>query len=257
MRVEVTKEVEPIEISDDESESDDVQIIDNCEEAAPSGPAATAAPGESDDPELEAALAGLDADTEKQVHNVIQELNKHVEADMWKLAYEEANEENKKLSLSMLSLLECPVCLTVITKSPVPCCTNGHTLCSTCWTRSHTCPCCRADLHKAARCYSQTANGLLQILTNLPCSNQHLGCSFSSSVDSVETHQTTCPYNTHQNSEAEVRCQQSHCKVGRETEIPRGVKKNCNLCGKSFSRKYFKRHSCLEGTQYYMVRQLS
>ena len=95
MRVEVTKEVEPIEISDDESESDDVQIIDNCEEAAPSGPAATAAPGESDDPELEAALAGLDADTEKQVHNVIQELNKHVEADMWKLAYEEANEENK------------------------------------------------------------------------------------------------------------------------------------------------------------------
>ena len=97
MRVEVTKRIEPIEISDDESEPDDVQIIDVCEEAAPT-PAVV--PAGNDDPELEAALAGLDADTEKQVHDVIQELNKHVEADMWKLAYEEANEE-KKVTLSL------------------------------------------------------------------------------------------------------------------------------------------------------------
>lgn len=81
MRVKVTEENEPIEISDDESESEDVQILEESKSAA--------------DPDLEAALAGLDADTEKQVHSVVRELNKHVEADMWKLAYENANEENK------------------------------------------------------------------------------------------------------------------------------------------------------------------
>ena len=99
MRVEVTKRIEPIEISDDESEPDDVQIIEVCEEAAPA-----VDPAGNDDPELEAALAGLDADTEKKVHDVIQELNKHVEADMWKLAYEEANEE-KKVTLSLNVIL--------------------------------------------------------------------------------------------------------------------------------------------------------
>ena len=96
----MTKKIEPIEISDDESEPDDVQIIEVCEEAPP---AAAVVPAGNDDPELEAALAGLDADTEKQVHDVIQELNKHVEADMWKLAYEEANEE-KKVRIIPLSL---------------------------------------------------------------------------------------------------------------------------------------------------------
>ena len=44
------------------------------------------------------------------------ELNMHVEADMWKF-----------------SLLECPVCLTAITRSTIPCCTNGDTLCSEFW----------------------------------------------------------------------------------------------------------------------------
>ena len=104
----------------------------------------------------------------------------------------------QKLSQSMLSLLECPVCLTPITKSPIPCCSNGHTLCSECWTRSHFCPVCRTDLHTATKCFSQTANSLLEIIPGLPCTNQHLGCSFSSPLLSLEAHQLTCPYNTHQ-----------------------------------------------------------
>ena len=104
----------------------------------------------------------------------------------------------QKLSQSMLSLLECPVCLTPITKSPIPCCSNGHTLCSECWTRSHYCPVCRTDLHTATKCFSQTANSLLEIIPGLPCTNQHLGCSFSSPLLSLEAHLLTCPYNTHQ-----------------------------------------------------------
>lgn len=240
MRVKVTEENEPIEISDDESESEDVQILEESKSAA--------------DPDLEAALAGLDADTEKQVHSVVRELNKHVEADMWKLAYENANEENKKLSQSMLSLLECPVCLTPITKSPIPCCSNGHILCSECWTRSHFCPVCRTDLHTATKCFSQTANSLLEIIPGLPCTNQHLGCSFSSPLLSLEAHQLTCPYNTHQPQQAQPRCQKSHCRVGRQSEKLGVIKKSCQRCGKDFSRKYFMRHSCVNGTQYYMAR---
>ena len=100
MRVLVTKQMETIEISDDETDSDEVQIV----EVTPSPPSPPSSPptpqqqptaSRSSDPELEAALAGLDKDTEKQVQSIVQEITKHVESDMWKLAYETANEEKK------------------------------------------------------------------------------------------------------------------------------------------------------------------
>ena len=93
----VTKQMETIEISDDETDSDEVQIV----EVTPSTPSSPPTPQQqpaasrSSDPELEAALAGLDKDTEKQVQSIVQEITKHVESDMWKLAYETANEEKK------------------------------------------------------------------------------------------------------------------------------------------------------------------
>ena len=92
--------METIEISDDETDSEEVQIV----EVTPSPPSPPSSPptpqqqpaaSGSSDPELEAALAGLDQVTEKQVQSIVQEITKHVESDMWKLAYETANEEKK------------------------------------------------------------------------------------------------------------------------------------------------------------------
>ena len=104
--------METIEISDDETDNDEVEVV----EVTPPPPPPQQEHQEQEhqeqehqeqehqeqptvsttsDPELEAALAGLDKDTEKQVHTIVQEITKHVESDMWKLAYETANQEKK------------------------------------------------------------------------------------------------------------------------------------------------------------------
>ena len=99
--------METIEISDDETDTDEVEIVEVT--PPPSLPQQEhqeqehqeqehqeqATVSTTSDPELEAALAGLDKDTEKQVHTIVQEITKHVESDMWKLAYETANQEKK------------------------------------------------------------------------------------------------------------------------------------------------------------------
>ena len=172
----------------------------------------------------------------------------------------------------MLELLECPVCLSVITRSPVPCCSNGHTLCSPCWTRSHTCPICRVDMHRATKCFSQTANRLVEMLANLPCTNHHLGCSFTSSSDRLAAHEASCDLRP-LHAEPEPRCLQAQCRVGRKRsadQVEERTRETCQFCHKHFSKKYFLRsepssdvdvfnqremfrHSCLNGARYTVV----
>ena len=107
MRVLVTKQMETIEISDDETDPDEVQIVEVTPSPPPPPPPPSTPPppqqphpsppepAASSDPELEAALAGLDQDTEKQVHRIVDEITKHVESDMWKHAFQTANEEKE------------------------------------------------------------------------------------------------------------------------------------------------------------------
>ena len=94
MRVLVTKEMETIEISDDETDPDEVQIVEVSPPLPPPEQPSEQPPASSD-LELEAALAGLDKETENQVHSIVQEITKHVESDMWRHAYETSNEEKK------------------------------------------------------------------------------------------------------------------------------------------------------------------
>jgi len=54
------------------------------------------------------------------------------------------------LSKSLASLLECPVCLEIMT-SPITQCLNGHTICSRCKPRLNLCPTCRVDLTITSR----------------------------------------------------------------------------------------------------------
>ena len=90
----VTKEMETIEISDDETDPDEVQIVEVSPPLPPPEQPSEQPPASSD-LELEAALAGLDKETENQVHSIVQEITKHVESDMWRHAYETSNEEKK------------------------------------------------------------------------------------------------------------------------------------------------------------------
>ena len=90
--------METIEISDDETDPEEVQIVEVTQPPPPPpqpSPPPPPPPPNSSDPELEAALAGLDQDTEKQVHSIVQEITKHVESDMWKHAFQTVNKEKE------------------------------------------------------------------------------------------------------------------------------------------------------------------
>ena len=103
----VTKQMETIEISDDETDPDEVQIVEvtppppppppptHLPPPPPPPPPSPRQPPASSDPELEAALAGLDKETELQVHSIVQEITKHVESDMWKDAYQTSHQEKQ------------------------------------------------------------------------------------------------------------------------------------------------------------------
>ena len=104
MRVLVTKLMETIEISDDETDTDEVQIVEVTPPPPPQSPPSSPSPPlppsppqlpASSDPELEAALACLDKETEKKVHSIVQEITQHVESDMWRHAYQTSNQEKK------------------------------------------------------------------------------------------------------------------------------------------------------------------
>nr|CAD7204373.1 unnamed protein product [Timema douglasi] len=57
---------------------------------------------------------------------------------------------DKMLSKSLLSLLECPVCLEYM-QTPIQQCLNGHSLCSNCRPKLDKCPSCRRSLSTTSR----------------------------------------------------------------------------------------------------------
>ena len=95
----------------------------------------------------------------------------------YKHDYDKLVEENRNLMNSLKTILECPVCLTMVRSSPVPSCHNGHIVCTSCWNMTHLCPLCRVKLHETEKCFSQPANTLLQLVM-LPCLYEDEGCSF-------------------------------------------------------------------------------
>eukprot|EP00088_Acartia_fossae_P069961 TRINITY_DN9243_c0_g1_i1.p1 TRINITY_DN9243_c0_g1~~TRINITY_DN9243_c0_g1_i1.p1 ORF type:complete len:245 (-),score=53.19 TRINITY_DN9243_c0_g1_i1:356-1090(-) len=59
----------------------------------------------------------------------------------------------------LTSLLQCPVCFEMPQAPPIPCCKNGHILCSPCRRKLKDCPKCRVEL---TDCVSQIAADILE-----------------------------------------------------------------------------------------------
>ena len=175
---------------------------------------------------------------------------------------EQLVEQNRILMNSLNNILECPVCLTMVRTSPMPSCHNGHIMCSSCWNLTHLCPLCRVKLHETEKCFSQTANTLLQLVT-LPCQYQDEGCSFQGKKSEVEEHQHHCVFGDFSKQEKTLTiCPAPGCRVGQKTVLKKGVKtRNRQLrvemstrsspsrrhrehCNRNFSRGYFNRHIC-------------
>ena len=59
--------------------------------------------------------------------NKVEREKKKVEDEKVKV-----EDEKNKLEAKLRKLVECPVCLALPRKGPVPCCANGHLVCSPC-----------------------------------------------------------------------------------------------------------------------------
>lgn len=90
---------------------------------------------------------------------------------------------------TILSLLECPVCLYTM-KPPIFQCQNGHSICSECKPGLLKCPTCRGAL-------IDTRNLLAEELAYkviYPCKNTVRGCCEKVSLEDMKKHEIACPH---------------------------------------------------------------
>merc|ERR1712227_405093 len=90
---------------------------------------------------------------------------------------------------SLLTLLECPVCLDHITP-PIKQCVKGHLVCSDCFPRLPHCPTCRSPMSEERNLGMEQVARLLKF----PCRYHPMGCTESYSLSQKEEHERNCPY---------------------------------------------------------------
>jgi len=97
--------------------------------------------------------------------------------------------ELRNLEQSLLSELECPVCMEYMVP-PIILCVNGHSVCDICMPKIPHCPSCRHQ-------FLNTRNVALEKLARqvkYPCSYQKYGCEEVFVNDTVLEHQHRCHY---------------------------------------------------------------
>ena len=90
---------------------------------------------------------------------------------------------------SVLTLLECPVCLDHITP-PVKQCTKGHLVCSDCFPRLNHCPSCRGEMSSERNLAMEQVSRLLQF----PCRYHPMGCKEAFALAKKDAHEKDCPF---------------------------------------------------------------
>lgn len=90
---------------------------------------------------------------------------------------------------SVLTLMECPVCLDHITP-PIKQCLKGHLVCSDCFPRLNHCPTCRGNMSEERNLAMEQVSYLLQY----PCRYHPMGCKEAFSLAKKSAHEKDCPY---------------------------------------------------------------
>lgn len=90
---------------------------------------------------------------------------------------------------SLLTLLECPVCLDHITP-PIKQCSKGHLVCTDCFPRLPHCPTCRSAMSEERNLGMEQVARLLKF----PCRYHPMGCTESYPLSQKEEHERNCPY---------------------------------------------------------------
>merc|ERR1719339_608291 len=113
-----------------------------------------------------------------------------VEEDRVKV--EEERVKVEKLSKELQSQVECPVCLTLPREDKaVPCCPQGHIVCSTCRDKSIRqgrldCPTCRVPMGQGQSLLALT------VIKNVQHECGHQGCSVKFNLDQIKEHEEVC-----------------------------------------------------------------
>ena len=105
--------------------------------------------------------------------------------------------------LEVVSILNCPVCLGLMTEGSIYCCVNDHLVCHLCWDflseSNASCPSCRSALRGKSRIAENIRDALVST-AKIPCPNHMLGCQtrvMKSKMDShlpwCESQQVPCP----------------------------------------------------------------
>ena len=99
----------------------------------------------------------------------------------------------RKLTSELSARLECPVCLTVPRKGPVPCCPRGHLLCSACHKKqqqqgTRACPTCRDPMGEAKNLLASV------LIENLDHQCDLTGCKELVAFEDLEKHRANCDY---------------------------------------------------------------
>jgi len=90
---------------------------------------------------------------------------------------------------SLLTLLECPVCLDHITP-PIKQCVKGHLVCTDCYPRLPHCPTCRSAMSEERNLGMEQVSRLLKF----PCRYHPMGCKEAYTLAQKEEHERNCPY---------------------------------------------------------------
>jgi len=90
---------------------------------------------------------------------------------------------------SLLTLLECPVCLDHITP-PIKQCTKGHLVCIDCFPRLPHCPTCRSPMAEERNLGMEQVSRLLKF----PCRYHPMGCKEAHTLSAKAEHERNCPY---------------------------------------------------------------
>uniref|UniRef100_A0A1B6LI10 RING-type E3 ubiquitin transferase n=1 Tax=Graphocephala atropunctata TaxID=36148 RepID=A0A1B6LI10_9HEMI len=95
----------------------------------------------------------------------------------------------QELNQTLVSLLECPVCLDHATPPIYQCC-KGHILCQNCHPRLTTCPICRSHLPGDRNSAMEKVAEKLMY----PCKNTVTGCSMMLKLDDKQEHEEGCGF---------------------------------------------------------------
>jgi len=102
-------------------------------------------------------------------------------------------DEKKQFEVKLQKLIECPVCLTLPRNGPVPCCANGHLVCSPCLEKLRgedrmDCPTCREPFGEGK---SLLAFALAEQVQHA-C--HHQGCTKTTSLQRIVQHEKECKW---------------------------------------------------------------